>query len=400
MIPYTENNPEFSESIQITEVTDPAHADNINMAPKQLLQNTLVNNQSIMKLENPIFEDYENEDSEMPVPDEAVRQIKTNAPVRKLYQYIKASLQGILTLSQRALDIAKGKNQARVFATVGELDAWLDVPDNVKELNVGDNFYIIAVDVPDYWWDGNAKQKLETQKVDLNALEQKIEKNSDLIRSLTNSKVNVTDIINSLTSTATNKPLAASQGKAIAEQISALKLSFQSGCNTIASAVAARGIPTASGSTPTVIAGNIARLGTVYGDWYGAMHFLTGDGVSGWGTLGVQKIYTVAKGNKLQITTQYTQMAAVMNNWNPFENKLHKNQASYNNYHTLSNYGFVQSSIIASVENTHEVQGENNKSAMQCAVVTNGIGMIIGQLGYRAEGSSVWSVTYFLVISY
>ena len=39
--------------------------------------------------------------------------------------------------------------------------------DNVKKLNVGDNFYIVATDVPDYWWDGTAKQELEVQKIDL-----------------------------------------------------------------------------------------------------------------------------------------------------------------------------------------------------------------------------------------
>lgn len=39
---YTNDSPHFSESISITETTDAAHADNINAAPKQLLQNTLV----------------------------------------------------------------------------------------------------------------------------------------------------------------------------------------------------------------------------------------------------------------------------------------------------------------------------------------------------------------------
>ena len=39
---YTEQNPVFSDTIQITEITDAAHADNINAAPKQLLENTLV----------------------------------------------------------------------------------------------------------------------------------------------------------------------------------------------------------------------------------------------------------------------------------------------------------------------------------------------------------------------
>lgn len=39
---YTTTAPVFSDSIQIVEPTDPAHADNVNMAPKQLLQNTLI----------------------------------------------------------------------------------------------------------------------------------------------------------------------------------------------------------------------------------------------------------------------------------------------------------------------------------------------------------------------
>ena len=40
---YTSNEPTFSSKIQVVETTDPAHADNINAAPKQLLQNTLSN---------------------------------------------------------------------------------------------------------------------------------------------------------------------------------------------------------------------------------------------------------------------------------------------------------------------------------------------------------------------
>jgi len=63
--------------------------------------------------------------------------------------------------------IAKQASNGRVFATVIDLDAWLAVPENVAILKVGDAFYIIELDVPDYWWDGTQKQKLETQKVDL-----------------------------------------------------------------------------------------------------------------------------------------------------------------------------------------------------------------------------------------
>lgn len=47
---YTNIEPKFSESIRITETSDPAHADNINAAPIQLLQNTLSNRMLITKL--------------------------------------------------------------------------------------------------------------------------------------------------------------------------------------------------------------------------------------------------------------------------------------------------------------------------------------------------------------
>ena len=40
---YKNTSPVFADAIQIVETTDPAHADNINMAPTQLLQNTLSN---------------------------------------------------------------------------------------------------------------------------------------------------------------------------------------------------------------------------------------------------------------------------------------------------------------------------------------------------------------------
>ena len=39
---YTSSEPNFSLTIQVVETTDPAHADNINAAPKQLIQNDIV----------------------------------------------------------------------------------------------------------------------------------------------------------------------------------------------------------------------------------------------------------------------------------------------------------------------------------------------------------------------
>lgn len=193
MKPYTENEPVFSEFIQVTEPTDPAHADNINAAPKQLLQNTLVNRKAVQEMEQGNqtveFEDYSGEGAEVPDPEEAVNQVASGKADKVFRQYVKASLKGMLNLVQRALSIAMGKNQARVFATVEALDAWLAVPANVQQLNVGDNFYITATDVPDYWWDGKQKQKLETQKVDLTTYDQRISELYGNISPIIDSKV-------------------------------------------------------------------------------------------------------------------------------------------------------------------------------------------------------------------
>lgn len=66
-----------------------------------------------------------------------------------------------------AISIAKGRATGYVFDTKDDMDAWLENPENVSMLVLGDNLYIRAVDTPDYWWDGSSAQMLETQKVDL-----------------------------------------------------------------------------------------------------------------------------------------------------------------------------------------------------------------------------------------
>ena len=63
--------------------------------------------------------------------------------------------------------IAKGRATGYVFDTVEDMNAWLENPNNYSLLVLGDNLYIRATNVPDYWWDGSAAQPLETQKVDL-----------------------------------------------------------------------------------------------------------------------------------------------------------------------------------------------------------------------------------------
>ena len=63
--------------------------------------------------------------------------------------------------------IAKGRATGYVFDTLSDLETWLEDLENTAKLVLGDNLYIRATDVPDYWWDGAEKQILETQKVDL-----------------------------------------------------------------------------------------------------------------------------------------------------------------------------------------------------------------------------------------
>lgn len=67
----------------------------------------------------------------------------------------------------RTEEIAKGAARAKVFATVAAMEAWLEDSENTDTLKVGDNLYIIDREVPDYWWDGEQAQELETQKVSL-----------------------------------------------------------------------------------------------------------------------------------------------------------------------------------------------------------------------------------------
>jgi hypothetical protein len=73
----------------------------------------------------------------------------------------------ILT-SIRDIDaIARGKNYAKKFNTVEEMNTWLSFSGNKATLNIGDNLYIVATNVPDYWWDGTQPQILEANSVNL-----------------------------------------------------------------------------------------------------------------------------------------------------------------------------------------------------------------------------------------
>lgn len=86
---------------------------------------------------------------------------------------------------ETASNIAKGRNRARVFSTTEAMNAWLRDATNKGVALVGDNLYIVELNVPDWWIaevldSPNASgmyyeiAQLETQKVDLTTIEEAI----------------------------------------------------------------------------------------------------------------------------------------------------------------------------------------------------------------------------------
>lgn len=153
---YTNETPIFSESLRVTETSDPAHADNINMASIQVFQNTLFNRNSIEKVKKgmgdkeeynaddvyqagdycqyqgilykcvqdttgewnpecwkqtnamdeisdintPTFEDYSGEGAEVPGAREAIANIRSKKGLTSIMSNIKAALMGLVTLGE------------------------------------------------------------------------------------------------------------------------------------------------------------------------------------------------------------------------------------------------------------------------------------------------------------
>ena len=77
---------------------------------------------------------------------------------------IQPTIDEIIETSRHAENIARGRATGYVFDTLNDLDLWLQNSENKSKLVLGDNFYIRAVNVPDYWWDGIQKQQLEAEK--------------------------------------------------------------------------------------------------------------------------------------------------------------------------------------------------------------------------------------------
>ena len=96
-----------------------------------------------------------------------VNQVEASIPEAYDDTEIRGLINEVEETSEQAKAIAEGKSTGYVFDTVDDMNSWLET--NSSILKLGDNLYIRAVDVPDYWWDGEKAQQLETQKVDLSA---------------------------------------------------------------------------------------------------------------------------------------------------------------------------------------------------------------------------------------
>ncbi|KAA6374894.1 MAG: hypothetical protein EZS28_029580 [Streblomastix strix] len=68
---------------------------------------------------------------------------------------------------QEVRDIASVRSKGYEFNTLAELNSWMAIPDNVANLAIGDNLYIVDSQVTDQWWDGTQLRELETQLSDL-----------------------------------------------------------------------------------------------------------------------------------------------------------------------------------------------------------------------------------------
>ena len=83
---------------------------------------------------------------------------------------ISPTLTSIQETANQAETIARGRATGYVFDTLEDLETALTNEEFVAGLVVGDNLYIRAINVPDYWWDGTQKQRLEAEKPDLSGL--------------------------------------------------------------------------------------------------------------------------------------------------------------------------------------------------------------------------------------
>ena len=87
------------------------------------------------------------------ITEDAIKRVNgINADIVNQINADNEELQAELTTQcDEALAIAKGKITAKVFDNFEDMEAWLSNANNKAQLQVGDNLFIKALDVPDYW---------------------------------------------------------------------------------------------------------------------------------------------------------------------------------------------------------------------------------------------------------
>ena len=113
-------------------------------------------------------------------------QICTGNSVQSAINELDSAVVRAQQQANEANTIAKGKNRSHIFQTTADMEAWLSNHENIGKYEVGDNIYIVDVNVPDWWVSEVLTTRdsdtgyyykiaqLETQKVDLGPINQKL----------------------------------------------------------------------------------------------------------------------------------------------------------------------------------------------------------------------------------
>lgn len=439
---YTKSDPVFSESIQITETTDPAHADNINVAPKQLLQNTVVNNRAISKLKNPEFEDY-TENPELPDMRAALENIRSELPIEDILQYIKAFSKGILknlddfkssfrdgcstiagaitdngvttadnaSPETMALNVGKIREGGNAYAgaildgftayvnkdyITGTMQNWSGIPQHIDAIRLQNNRFEVAVAAGfhGYSWAGNSYEYMELSEV------------ASTI-GLTGNKLIPGNTVCGIASTVQSKTLNWS-GSNTTYAVPAgyysggtldSRPSYTNGYNQGVSDADGRANANSTNYKSGYNAGNADAKKL---DYTGAINFCRSAGADiGWGqNPNISKIYTVPVGVQTTLFDISVNVAASFSGTDiayVFPNNFHKHNASWGQYVIGKDYGFQNNnSIISALSAEHGASGK-----LRCIVTANKPGVVVGSVVYRDKSqTSKWYCYAFIVIFY
>lgn len=130
------------------------------------------------------IENIEQNSAAFIVVDDAMSMVSTNPVQNKVVtQFINNQVSGVTSMvasagqtasvakitAENAERIAKGRATGYAFDTEADMNNWLNNVTFKESLVHGDNLYIRALNVPDYWWDAENQKAypLETQKVNM-----------------------------------------------------------------------------------------------------------------------------------------------------------------------------------------------------------------------------------------